>query len=44
MLGLSLDGAEHTIALPAGFRVDAVTAVGSGVDVAFNPFELLLVD
>jgi hypothetical protein len=44
LLDLTLDGAAHAVALPSGFRVDAVTAVGSGVDVAFDPFELLRAD
>lgn len=41
-LGLRVGDSRHSLELPPGFRVDTVTAVGSGVDVRFDPFELLL--
>lgn len=41
-LSLAVGDSRYTVELPSGFRVDTVSAVGSGVDVRFDPFELLL--
>lgn len=37
-LSLGVGDSRYTIELPPGFRVDTVTAVGSGVDVSLDPF------
>lgn len=39
-LSLAVGDSRFTVELPPGFRVDTVSAVGSGVDVKFDPFEL----
>lgn len=41
-LSLAVGDSRFTVELPPGFRVDTVSAVGSGVDVKFDPFELLV--
>lgn len=43
-LGLRLDQSDFTIVLPPQFRIDTVRTLGSGVDVRFDPFELLFRD
>lgn len=37
---LGLDQSRFVVELPAGFRVESVTAIGSGVDVSFKPFDI----
>ncbi len=41
ILELTLDDSHFTVELPPHFLVESVVAVGSGVDVSFNPFEIL---
>ena len=41
ILELTLDDSRFTVELPPHFLVESVVAVGSGVDVSFNPFEIL---
>lgn len=43
-LSLRLDQSDFTVELPRGFRIDTVRTLGSGVDVRFDPFELLMRD